>query len=268
MTDAITIIDSYDRQGGITSPSTYFRISLNAIKDNVKAISCILASIPNTAYNVYNYSISNAGSYSNNNIPFGELASTVVATVPVGNYNITTLCAAIGVAMTSASPTLQTYTATYDATSMKITVTTTGPNQFKFLWNSTIGGIDYTDINLSYVMGWNNVNTAFSLALSLVGNNAVNLGGPSTYLIKCANFQNHVFNTEGDSGLFIIPNNVNASNVCYYEPTYNVLNRIEFTRNANVTVTYLDIALVDNFLRIIDLNGSDWSFALKVEYYN
>ena len=268
MSDAITLINSYDRWGGTSTPSTYFRISLNAIKENVKAISCVLATIPNTTYNVYNYTISNAGSYANNNIPFGELASTVNAVIPPGNYNITTLVSAIGVAMTASSPTLQTYVAVYDSTTMKITVTTSGPNQFKFLWNSTIGGIDYTDINLSYVMGWTNVNTAFSLALSLTGDNAVNLAGPDSYLIKCANFQNKIVNTEGDSGLFVIPNNVNASNICYYEPTYNELNRIEFTRNANVSVTYLDVALVDQFLRIVDLNGSDWSFALKVEYYN
>lgn len=264
MTSQTLVIDSYDR---IEGTSTAFRINLNQVKENIESIQLVSAVIPNTSYNVYNYTI-NGILYQNNLIPFREVATDAIATVPVGNYSITDLIAAVGVAMTAASPTLQVYTCTYDSLTFKLTVTTAGPNPFVFRFAATIGGTDYTNRNLSYVMGYNNVATSSS-GLSLISNNAVNLSGIPYYVIKNNNLQNNVFTTEATSGMFYIPNNVNGSNVAYYLcGTENDGNIMRFNKGSYTTITQLNISLMDTYERIVDLNASDWQMCLKINYYN
>ena len=54
MTSQTLVIDSYDR---IEGTSTAFRINLNQVKENIESIQLVSAVIPNTSYNVYNYTI-------------------------------------------------------------------------------------------------------------------------------------------------------------------------------------------------------------------
>lgn len=263
MTSQTLVIDSYDR---IEGTSTAFRINLNQVKENIESIQLVSAVIPNTSYNVYNYTI-NGITYQNNLIPFRELATDAVATITPGNYDITSLIAAIGTAMSAASPTLQAYTCTYSSSTFKLTVTTAGPNPFIFRFAATFGGINYTNINLSYVMGFNNTNTGVA-ALSLVSNNVVNLSGIPYYVIKNNNLQNNVFTTEATSGMFYIPNNVNGNNVAYYlcgtEKDGNIM---RFNPGSYTTITQLNISLMDTYERIVDLNNADWQMCLKINYY-
>lgn len=264
MSSQTLLIDSYDR---IEGTSTAFRINLNQVKENIESIQLVSAIIPNTAYNVYNYTI-NGILYQNNLIPFREVASDAFATVPIGNYSITNLIAAIGVAMTSSSPNLQVYTASYDSSTFKITVTTSGPNPFAFRFAATFGGTNYTNINLSYVMGFNNTNTGVA-ALSLTSNNVVNLSGIPYYVIKNNNLQNNVFTTEATSGMYYIPNNVNGANIAYYLcSTEKDGNIMKFNKGSYTTLTQLNISLMDTYERIVDLNGADWQFCIKINYYN
>lgn len=252
------VINSYDRT---TGDATYFRLFLNQVKENIKAISLISAIIPNSIYNIYNYTAANGIPYYNNELIFYEGATPITINLTPGSYNITDLQAYLSSVMTANTVSGNIYTATYNTVTLKLEVLATGAAAPWFF-----GFSDNVNNNPSYVLGFSDVSG--TLATSQISDKIVRLDGPPYLFLKISQMQSNCFNTENDSAAFTIPFNVNGTNIVYYEPTYSSITRFEFKQETHLTLTYIDVALVDDAQRVVSLEGAEWSFAMHFEYYD
>lgn len=247
------VINSFDRDYTSYPSSTLFRIYLNAVKENVTSIRLGDAIIRNSQYNFDDYTIGGR-SLKNNVLYWYENVTLVQATIPPGNYPITTLLSTLSSVMTAASTVANVYTATYNTLSGKI----------EFAATATPWGFDFRPIRLNsayYQIGANEVQTPIS-ALQQTLPRPVDLSGSPYVMIKIANIQSSVFNTSNDSAAFLVPFNTQSENVVYYEPPNSSHTAYKITTPG---LTYLDIALVDDYANPINLQNSEWCFSIILE---
>lgn len=247
------VINSFDRDYSAYPSSTLFRIYLNAVKENVKTIRLGDAIIRNSQYNFDDYTIGGR-SLQNNLLYWYENLVLVQATIPPGNYPITTLLATLSSVMTAASTVGNVYTATLDALSGKI----------EFAAVATPWGFDFRSTRLGsayYQIGANEELTPISLLAQTMSRPA-DLSGSPYVMIKIANVQSSVFNTSNDSAAFLVPFNTQSENVVYYEPPNVCHTAYQITTPG---LTYLDIALVDDYANPINLQNSEWCFSLILD---
>lgn len=146
--------------------------------NNIAAVKIIEAQIPFSFY-VFNSK--------NNTFSLTESTggSSVVVTIPVGNYAIgatgTTLTSVLGAALTSASPNSYTYTVTYSTISQLITVTKTGPGTFTLTFGNGLYDPGWTNprLWLGFSGGANG-----SIGNTLVAPSVVQLTGPNYMFIN------------------------------------------------------------------------------------
>lgn len=106
-------LDSVQSEPGF-SKTDWPTFYLNQPLYNVAAIKVIQAEIP------FSYYVVNSN---NRTFSLTELATTAVVTLPIGNYNSTTLSSALSAALTAVSPNGRTYSASYSTLTEKFTIT-------------------------------------------------------------------------------------------------------------------------------------------------
>lgn len=260
----ILMINSADRIQPEFSNSTIFRIAFNKPIENLKSVTLTNAIIPNTFYNVYDYTLRGLRS-ANDFLVVEVLGTPFLVPLVTGSYNITDFMTMI-VAQLNANAAPYTFTASYDVNKLFITVTCSDP--FRFLSQYLSGGVEYNDFNALYNMGFlNPLTNVETPALTQTGTMPPRLDLPDAILIKIVNLQANVFTTENDSACFYVATDTTSTNVVYFQNTYPELTKFNFLKGANVTCTYFDVIMTDQYQRILDLNGADWSFNLCVETY-
>ena len=250
----VVVINSFDRDIDVYPDSTFFRIYLNAVKESVTSIRLGDAIIRNSQYNFDSYTIGGR-TLTNNVLNWFEGAVAVQAVIPPGNYPISTLLTTISSVMTAASTVANVYVASLNALSGKMEFAAVGtPWGFDFsaVWTGSayyqIGGVFDTVLPLS------------AAAVSMA--RPIDLSGSPYVMIKIGNIQSNVFNTSNDSAAFIVPFNTQSENVVYYEPPNTSQTKYLLKTPG---LTYLDVALVDDYANPINLNGSEWCFSVILE---
>lgn len=238
------IINSKNRTSG--NPNE-FKIQIPPI-EGLKKYSLLYANIPNTLYNID----------STNNLIYFNRGGALVATLAFGAYNITDLIAEISTEM-SAADAIQTYTATYDSLSFGLTIT--GTANFSLTLSNSLNATWY--ICGFVAANATGINTAS--ALSHAADNCIRLDFPSELFLTINEFgEANVASDAGTRGTFLIPLTVNSS----FDEIFTLYTRFNTDRTYSYsnTLTTLTIKLTKSNGELIDLNGSDWSFCLALQY--
>lgn len=246
-------VDSTKRDNFPTSSSTEFRIKLNFPILYARKVRLVSATIPYTTVVFNDGTIK--GTRENNHIIFEDSTlATIDVTIPVGTYNITDLINAMKTAMEAASP--DTFTFTYDLTTLKLTISSSDPN-FSLKFADSSPGVNNT---LWYEIGFNNVDTAISA--TQVGVRNVLLTGPPNYFISLGELRRPIADTESFTTNFMVPINVNnyGDIIHYVENSgYNSAYDVEVKN-----LQYLTVILTSDF-GVINNQNSDWGFVLAFE---
>lgn len=210
-------LDSLD---GIQTEASYLTTDwptfyINRPLMNIVAMKVLQAEIPFSYYVVNN---------DNNTFILSETGSTVV-TLPVGNYNASTLCTALETALTTASTFLgsRTYTVTYSNTTQKLTVAAS-TGTFSLIFGSNNDSGQYNPrLVLGFGPGSNN-----SSGSVLTAPYTAQISGPNYVYLNCTQIggitdtylpQNSVNLQSGQKGPQIarIPIECNPGDVSYYD---------------------------------------------------
>ncbi len=232
-----------------TDTNGNFTISFNnAQLESFKAFRVKTVTVPYKMYPVNN---------TNNIIYFQESTGPLVAAqISPGYYTITTILAQINSVMNSASPNSQTYTATYDNTLDRITITSSGT--FSLQFSNTVN-------SASSVLGFSHTNT--SLNLSNIGNNGPILSIDCLYLrssyISSQLLKGNILNNSITNIIQTIPINVSFNELIIYTAQDDSLQQLTMS---NKFLNQIDFQITDFNGNIYDLNGSHVNIELEFYY--
>jgi hypothetical protein len=170
----------------------------------------------------------------------------ITYTLPVGNYNITTLIDAFN----KTTDTLYSagITASYDSRTNKIS--------FAASVNLTL------DLTLSTIKEEIGFSTA-STANVITGDNMVNLAGLPNIFLRAKNIgiENYDSNSSVTNTLAKINVDVLPLQYIFYRPTENV-----YAKVSDRQITSINLALEDENGEQINMNGQDWSCTITIHY--
>lgn len=192
----ILVIDSRDRNHD-KYPNPYdYRVDLNDTFRDIISMELIGSEIPNSYYNINS---------SNNLIHFREDPGIILtATIPPGNYSLTSLKAAIETAMDAAGDAAISYTVTFDTISFKTTITSdaVGPKIFDLVF---FGGTEpfgeigertiYRSRSMAKVLGYDREDLTGSLSYTSVF--TFNLSNEKYVLLHIPDFE-HIDGPDSD----------------------------------------------------------------------
>ena len=210
------------------------------IDDGDIYVSVQTAQIPCTYYNVD--SINNLLVY---NVGVGANINLVI---PPSNYNVNTLLTYLTTVMTG-------FTITYNTSTNKYTFTHSS-SSFSFKSTSTcfelIGFVDGAQYNSS--------------GLSLVSTISVNFFTIRNILIECSNLitvnKSSDITDSNASILTSIPISVSSGSILSYSNVFGLSDRVASVKN----FASLQIRLLDQDLDLLNLNGTEWSITLQLNY--
>lgn len=238
------IIDSKDRENYLTTTSSNFRVDLaNPINGRVVAYGLKSAIIPKSNYNIpavrNTFTIDEGG------------VSTI--TITPGNYTMTTLLAEIKTQLDLLGASV--FTLTYDSTSGKVTISSTGA---AFILNPTL---DLAQGSILYKLG-------FNPGVAYTGNpitapNVADISGIKAAYIKIKQLTQYMRNTTNSVLNFKIDLNCQFGNVIFFADEGRYHQYFNSNKDNMGTMGFFDVQLVDEYGTQIDLNGRDWSFVIQ-----
>jgi hypothetical protein len=239
LTNAV-LIRSVDRTiASQTSDSFYLNLAGYNLNGKYAVTS---AALPNTFYSVDS---------TKNKIYFTQLATPYVATIASGNYNTSTLPAAVSTALNAAGAT-GTFSTVYNSATATITITNTSTAWFlTFATNTTSSA--------ARVLGFSSLNTASALTQTsdkclllapLSATILFNQGSSNTGLNIAKNYKIGVY----------IPLTVAFGGVCNYTSTERFAQYVDFADNAN---GQLQLDIRDSQNNALSLNGSEYEILLQ-----
>jgi hypothetical protein len=265
-------IDTRFRDNYYKTSSTDFHVSLPVrIKGVTKMKLCSLE-LPFTIYNI-------SASQGNNFFYIGRGATTYSKiTLPDGNYTTSALQSELNARLEAADS--GKYEAIIDSRTKRVVIsTTTASEELKLIFNSTINGYNVLDsiTNLQSKLGWM---LGFRFG-QYQGNTSYVSEAP--YILKSPRY---VFlriddynNTSNDSLISAFNSSISTNNILakISNAEYMVDESIylmtledkyvsgckERTYSGPADIEKLRIQLIDEFGRIVNLNGSDFSFSLE-----
>lgn len=184
---------------------------------------------------------------SNNIFLFTDNSTARTATITPGNYDTSTLPAALASAMNAANSGFQTYSVTYSATAGAFTITAGSA----FSVNMSSGS------NLA--SGITGFSTNTSSATSQTSNQVVNLGNTLAINIRIEGAANGTTDVKQNWSSFLIPVLGNQGTFLEYFSPETFRQYVIFDRSISV----LRISLWDDNFNAISLNGNDWEMALE-----
>lgn len=174
-------LDSYDANS--TNDASYYYADWPLFQlvtpiPNLAAIKVLEVQIPFSWYVFHS---------KNNTFLLTEGGSTSTVTIPVGNYNSTTMSTALGVALTSASPNAYTYNVTFSGqnstpSTSKFTITSSAGSAFTLTFG--VDGDDLGNTNPRLWLGFTEYQNISSGSGVLVAPNAANIAGPNYLYIN------------------------------------------------------------------------------------
>jgi hypothetical protein len=210
------------------------------IDDGDIYVSVQTAQIPCTFYNVD--SINNSLVYS---VGGGGL---IYITIPPSNYNVNTLQAYLQSVMTG-------FTITFNSAS----------NTYTFVHSSQ--NFIFRELSTCFeLLGFNDNSSYSSTAFSLTSTISVNFFTIRNVLIECSNLitvnkSSNILDSN-QSILTSIPITVSQGSILSYSNVYNLSDRIASVKN----FASLQIRLLDQDLDLLNLNGTEWTITLQINY--
>jgi hypothetical protein len=210
------------------------------IDDGDIYVSVQTAQIPCTFYNVD--AINNSLVYS---VGGGPL---IYITIPPSNYNVNTLQAYLQSVMTG-------FTITFNSAS----------NTYTFVHSSQ--NFIFRELSTCFeLLGFNDNNSYSSTAFSLTSTISVNFFTIRNVLIECSNLitvnkSSNILDSN-QSILTSIPITVSQGSILSYSNVYNLSDRIASVKN----YASLQIRLLDQDLDLLNLNGTEWTITLQINY--
>ena len=196
-----------------------------------------MVALPLTNYNV---------SSRNNVFVFTDDSKLRTATITPGNYDVSTLPAALKSAMETANGSFQSYTIAYSSTTGRLTISASG----NFQINAS---------NPSHSAGkLTGFTSDTSSANTHTSNENINLCPSIAIHIRISTEREMVDTKENWSTLFV-PITGNQGTWLYYSPPDTFEQYINFY----TPVRTLEVSLHDDAMDPIDLNGGEWLFILE-----
>jgi len=267
-------IDTRFRDNYYSSPSTNFNLQLPLNIDYVLQMQLTSIELPVTYYVV-------SKQYNNNFFTITVNDSTKVITIPDGNYTQTTIMDIINTQLTNAGN-------PFDYVSFMINlVNETGSSQTMVGTNDDNGKVKNIELNfqndrvgnedrstpLPLKLGWNLGfrNGSYTGSLNYVSESIVDLSGPRYLYLVIDDFNNNVNNNFYSAFNSSILNKNIIARISLSKGSFSILQQ----NNLNIVTTpreyfgpvnlyAMNIQLLDEYGRIVDLNNMDYSFCLTL----
>lgn len=240
------VINSEDRFNYNSTSSTEFRVQLqNPINHRIVGYGLKSAVIPKTNYNIP--VIRNT---------FQVIDSTLTVktiTIPAGNYTMTDLLAEIVVQLNASGP--DTYTATYDPITGKVTITSTFAT-FELQPSTQQGSI-------LYKLGFNPSTTYTAVAGTITAPNVADISGIKTVFIKIKQLTQYIRNTTNSMLNFKLDLGCQFGSIVYFADENKYHQYYNIAEDHLTNQGFFDVSLVDEYGIPVNLNGRDWSFVLQ-----
>ena len=267
-------IDSKFRDNYFSNPSSNFNFNLPVNLNDVLQMQLASIELPTTYYVV-------SKQYGNNFFSITVNTSTTVINIPDGNYDQITMMEAINNQLLLAG-------APFNAVSFVINLTnaTTGSGQtlvgFNDLSGNTVltlnfqadrNGIDDRNTPLPLKFGWiiGFRNGVYANNLNYVSEGVVDVTGPKYMFLAIDDYKNNVNNNFYSAFNSSILNKNILARISLQANTFNVLeqNNLNLVTTPReyfgpVDIQILNVQLLDEYGRIVDLNNMDFSFCLTL----
>jgi len=231
------LLNSRERPSDSTS-STSFVATFSTLLPNIQSVQLQFASLPITNYNI---------SSNNNIVTFNENSTTKTATLTQGCYSAIALATELTSKLTTASGGYNTFTVTYDSTSMHFVVS--AGNDFSLTCSAT--KFPYRELGFTLA--------DIDSTTSIESIQAVSLEQPTCYVISIEEFDHLLYKLDGTriNGTFTVPISNSSRELQVYEPEHCIVDL-----DLPVSIKQLTIELRDTNGIPLNLQGSDWSFQL------
>jgi hypothetical protein len=267
-------IDTRFRDNYYISPSTNFNLFLPLNIDNVLQMQLSSIELPTTYYVV-------SKQYNNNYFTIIVNGVSVVITIPDGNYSQTSIMDIINTQLLLAGVPFS-----YISFIINLTSTTTGSAQTMVGPNGTgtvtdlelnfqldRNGIEDRGTPLPLKLGWNLGfrNGVYTGATNYVSESVVDLTGPRYFYLVIDDYNNNVNNNFYSAFNSSILNKNILARISSQANNFNILqqNNLNVVTTPReyfgpVNLTTMNIQLLDEYGRIVDLNNMDYSFCLTL----
>jgi len=236
------LINSFDRNSGTSHD---FGIQIPQI-ENLKSVRLLSASIPNSLYNVTN---------KNNKLDFFR-GSNLQITVPPGAYSAEEFTNAIKFLMDNLDG-VGIYTSSVNEITFKVMIECS----LNFVLRTT-----QTTNSIFYILGYDSSADTAS-AMTHTANYAVSMHFPQYLLINIGQIgSSHSITSSNVRSNFVVSMTNNSSFVEIFNTNSNYENDTSYSHNSRLN--YFNITLKKQNGESADLNGSDWSMLLALEFNN
>jgi hypothetical protein len=267
-------IDSRFRDNYYSTASTNFNIQLPFNIDNVLQMQLSSFELPTSYYVV-------SKQYNNNYFTIIVNGKTSIITIPDGNYTQTTIMEIINIQLSLAGAPFS-----YVSFIINLTSTTTGSVQTMVGPNGN-GVVNDIELNfqldrignedrgtpLPLKFGWNLGfrNGAYSGSTNYVSEGIVDLSGPRYFYLVIDDYNNNVNNNFYSAFNSSMLNKNVLARISLQTAYYNILeqNNLNIVTTPReyfgpINLTTMNVQLLDEYGRIVDLNNMDFSFCLTL----
>lgn len=263
------VINSQDRNSAVYPSVSQYRIELRQPYIDVVSVELLYAALPLSVYNV---------SANENIINFEEVAGhPLEAIVPIGNYpDTTTLAASVAASLNAASANAVTYTASINALTGNMTITSDGANSsifdLLFFGTPTLEGEgppqfqkekpQYPPNSIGGVIGFNSLD--YTGALSYTGPFLPNLNGePFAYLHVQELEMLESNNSEIQDTFAMVTMSGEPGKFAYFAPN-DPYRFIKYFSPPKGKLAYLTIAFRNDLGQLINFNGQNHTLAFQI----
>jgi len=271
-------IDTRFRDNYYSTSSTNFNINLPLIIDNILQMTLNAIELPTTYYVV-------SKQYGNNFFTIivddGTTTETAVINIPSGNYTQSTIIQIINLQLSLAPAPINNVSFTINLTGTQTgsAQTLVGPNgngpvvSIELNFQADKYGIDDRNTPLPLKFGWllGFRNGVYSGSLNYVSEGVMDLSGPRYLYLVIDDYNNNVSNSFYSAFNSSILNKNILARISTQSNIFNILEQ----NNLNIVTTpreyfgpinlqSMNIQLLDEYGRIVDLNNMDFSFCLTL----
>ena len=269
-------IDTRFRENYYGSPSTNFNVTLPLMINNVLTMQLAAIELPTTFYNI-------SKQYGNNFFTLIVNDVAQVVNIPDGNYTYTGIVNLLNTIMTNIGGDFQNIVFGINISTnngsgqmfVGINSSYIGPAiTFSLNFQADRNGIDDRGTPLPLKLGWTFGfrNGVYENSLNYVSEGVVDLLGPRYLYLVVDDFNNNVNNNFYSAFNSSILNKNILARVSLQANTFNIftennLNIVTTPRQyfGPVKIQNLNIQLLDEYGRVIDLNNMDYSFSLTFQ---
>jgi hypothetical protein len=270
-------IDTRFRENYYGSPSTNFNVTLPLMINNVLTMQLAAIELPTTFYNI-------SKQYGNNFFTLTVNSVSQVVNIPDGNYTYTGIVNLLNTTMTNIGGDFQYIVFGININNnngsgqMFIGIDSAAPlgaiTSFSLNFQADRNGIDDRSTPLPLKLGWTFGfrNGVYENSLNYVSEGVVDLLGPRYLYLVVDDFNNNVNNNFYSAFNSSILNKNILARISLQSNTFNVftennLNIVTTPRQyfGPVKIQNLNIQLLDEYGRVIDLNNMDYSFSLTFQ---